>query len=237
MKVAVIGAGVSGVTTAYMLALRGCEVTLVDRAESVADETSYANGSVVGGTQIEPWAGPGLQWQLLKWIGKENAPLLVRWGQLPRIMGWGVRFLRNCGHRQFMKNLRTSGRLTRHSLKMFEQLRSEAIVEGQDYSLNAHGAIKVYHSNEAYEQACSEAETIAALGFDIRPVDRDGCVAQEPGLAPVAESLAGGVVYADEEIGNCREFTRTLAKRLESQGVELKLNTVVDRIERNGDRI
>ncbi len=237
MKVAVIGAGISGVTTAYMLAARGCQVTLIDRADTVAEETSHANGSVVGGTQIEPWATPGLQWQLLKWIGREDAPLLVRWQQLPRIAGWGARFLRNCGHRQFMRNLQTSGRLTRHSLKVFAQLRSDGAVAAQDYALNTHGALKLYQSVAAFEQACTEAETIAALGFDARPVDPDECVAREPGLAPVAATLAGGVLYVDEEIGNCRAFARRLAERLEAQGAELKLRSAVERIERDGDRV
>lgn len=237
MHVIVVGAGISGITTAHMLARRGCEVTVVDRAEGIADETSFANGGVIGGTQIEPWATPGLQWQLLKWIGREDAPLLVRLNQLPRIPGWGLRFLRSCSTSRFEQNLETSGRLTRHSLAMFEQVRTEAAIGAEEYSLLRYGAIKVYLTEASFQTALAEAEQIRALGFDVHPVDRAGCVAHEPGLAPVADTLAGGVVYRDEEIGNCRRFANALGERLKTNGVTFRMQTAVHGLQRTGDKI
>lgn len=237
MRVVVIGAGISGIVTAYMLARRGCEVTIVDRAAGIADETSYANGGVVGGTQIEPWATPGLQWHLLKWIGREDAPLLVRLNQLPKITGWGLRFLRSCNERRFAQAIEASGRLTRHSLAMFETVRTEAKIDPAEYALLRHGAIKVYLTEQSFDTACREAEQIRALGFDVHPVDRSGCVAQEPGLAPVADALTGGVVYRDEEIGNCRLFAKALGRRLEALGVEFRMETAVRRIRTAGNGV
>lgn len=234
MKVIVVGAGISGVTTAYMLARRGCEVSVVDRATSVADETSFANGGVVGGTQVEPWAGPGVQWQVLSSIGRDDAPLLVQWRQIPKILGWGQRFLRNCGHARFMRNLETSGRLTRHSVAMFEKVRTEASIDGSDYALNCHGALKIYQSQAAFETASVEAEKIASLGFDVRSITREECVAHEPGLGPVAETLSGGVIYHGEEAGSCRDFARVLAERLIGEGVTFKMQTPVRKIRRRG---
>ena len=237
MRIVVLGAGISGVATAYLLARNGCEVTVIDRAHGVADETSYANGGVVGGTQIEPWASPGLQWQILKWLGREDAPLLVRWREIPRIKDWGLRFLRNCTAARFKRNLAASGRLTRHSLRMFDRIRSESGIDPEEYRLIRKGAIKLYMSEESFTTARAEVSPIRELGFDVEAVDAAACVKREPGLAPVVESIAGGVVYREEEIGDCRLFTRALADRAAAEGVVFQFDTEVFSLDRAGDLV
>jgi D-amino-acid dehydrogenase len=84
--VLVLGGGIIGVTSAYYLARRGCRVTLVERQPGVGLETSFANGSLVTPSQFDPWAAPGLPWKLLKWIGREDAPFLLRPRALPGLL-------------------------------------------------------------------------------------------------------------------------------------------------------
>ncbi len=237
MRVIVLGAGIIGVTTAYLLARGGCEVTVIDRTHGVADETSFANGGVVGGTQIEPWASPGLQWQILKWLGREDAPLLVRWREISRTPEWGLRFLRNCTVERFNRNLAASGRLTRHSLGMFDRIRSKSGIDPEDYRLIRKGAIKLYMTEESFATARAEVAPIRALGFDVDTVDAAECVTREPGLAPVADTIVGGVVYREEEIGDCRLFTRALAARAAAEGVVFCFNTEVLGLGRSGNRL
>ncbi|MEX0853772.1 MAG: FAD-dependent oxidoreductase [Bauldia sp.] len=237
MRVIVIGAGVSGVLTAYRLTKAGCEVMVVDRAAGPAAETSFANGGVIGGTQIEPWASPGLQWKLLKWIGREDAPLLVRWRELPRMVGWGLAFLRNCTTARFHRNLAASGRLTRHSLACFARLRDEAGLDGSEYALIRRGALKLYLSRETFDAAAAESETIAKLGFGVSPVDAAECVRREPGLGPAAHTIAGGVAYDDEEIGDCRAFTLAMAERARAGGAVFRFGTPVWGLRRSGDAV
>ncbi|MBL8598940.1 MAG: D-amino acid dehydrogenase [Devosia sp.] len=237
MRVLIVGAGISGVTTAYLLARAGCEVTVVDRGTEPAEETSFANGGVVGGTQIEPWASPGLQWNLLKWLGREDAPLLVRWREIPRLMGWGLRFLSNCDPGRFHRNLAVSGRLTRHSLAKFADIRETANIAAEDYDLIRRGALKLYFTDQSYAHACADIELMRKLGFDVREVDARRCVALEPGLAPVANTLTGGVSYAEEEVGDCRAFTRVLARRARELGVAFRFGTQVWALQRAGDRL
>lgn len=237
MRVIIIGAGVNGVSVAHALATRGCEVTVLDRAAGPADETSFANGGVMGGTQIEPWATPGLRSKIFKWLFREDAPLLVRWRELPKIAGWGLQFLRNCEPERFKRNLEASGRLTRHSLACFAATRAAAKIAPADYSLIRQGALKLYHTSEAMAEATAEAELIRGLGFDVAAIDAPVCAALEPGLEPVAQSLAGGLHFRDEEIGDCRAFTRALATHAETIGVSFRFGTRVTRLVREGGRI
>jgi len=237
MRVLVIGAGVNGVSTAYALASRGAEVTVVDRAAGVADGASFANGGVVGGTQIEPWAAPGLRRLILQWLFREDAPLLVRWRELPKLASWGLAFLRNCEAGRFERNLRASGRLTRHSLACFASLRATAGIDAADYSLIQKGALKLYHTAEAMAEATAEADLIRALGFAVEAIDARACAAVEPGLAPVADRLAGGLHFKEEEIGDCRAFTRVLAGRAQDLGVAFRFGTEIRRLRRTADRL
>ena len=237
MRVVVVGAGVNGVSVAHELASRGAEVTVVDREAGPADGASFANGGVVGGTQIEPWAAPGLRWLVLKWLFSEDAPLLVRWRELPGLTGWGWTFLRNCEPERFKRNLAASGRLTRHSLACFERVRRQAGIAPGDYSLIRQGALKLYHTAETMAAAAAEAELIRALGFAVDAVDAKACALLEPGLAPVAAKLAGGLHFKEEEIGDCRAFTRTLAARASDLGVTFAYGTEVKGLTRQGDRL
>ena len=100
MKVAVLGAGVIGVSTAHALSMLGHEVVVIDRQQSVAQETSFANGGQISATHTTPWAAPHVPFQAFKWMFQADAPLLIkplRWD--PALWRWGLRFLANCTSR------------------------------------------------------------------------------------------------------------------------------------------
>ena len=96
MRVVVLGAGVVGVTAAWYLAHDGHEVTVVDRNEGPALETSFANGGQISASYAEPWANPEAPAKILKWLGREDAPLLFRLRLDPRQWRWGLQFLLEC---------------------------------------------------------------------------------------------------------------------------------------------
>ena len=78
MRVVVLGAGLVGVASAWYLAEAGHEVTVVDRQPEAARETSYANGGQISTSHAEPWANPAAPLKILKWLGREDSPLLLR---------------------------------------------------------------------------------------------------------------------------------------------------------------
>ena len=96
MKVLILGSGVIGVTTAYVLASRGHSVEVIDRQPGSALECSYANGGQLSYSHGEPWPTPQVLRKLPKWMLHKDSPLIFR----PRIdvdmYIWGLKFLRNC---------------------------------------------------------------------------------------------------------------------------------------------
>ncbi|MBD3648661.1 MAG: FAD-dependent oxidoreductase, partial [Pseudomonadales bacterium] len=84
MDVIVIGAGLIGITSAYFLNQAGHKVKVIDRAEAPGMETSFANGSMITAYHSRPWNGPGVFTDLIRWLGKEDAPMLIRPTALPQ---------------------------------------------------------------------------------------------------------------------------------------------------------
>lgn len=82
--VAVIGAGIVGVSTAIWLQRAGARVTLIDR-EGPAAGTSYGNAGLLAAASIVPVTTPGLLWKAPGMLFDPMKPLFLRWPYLPRI--------------------------------------------------------------------------------------------------------------------------------------------------------
>src|SRR5947199_855388 len=120
MRVIVLGAGVIGTTSAWYLAQSGHEVMVVDRQPEPALETSFANGGQISVSHAEPWANPSAPRKMLKWLLKEDAPLLFRLRADVHQWEWGLRFLAECLPGRTRENLAQIVRLglySRESLK------------------------------------------------------------------------------------------------------------------------
>ena len=96
LRILVLGAGVIGVSSAYWLMRAGHEVTVLERRDAAGMETSWGNGGMIHVSSVEPWSAPGVPLKVLRWIGDEEAPMLLRMGAIPHMWRWGLAFLRNC---------------------------------------------------------------------------------------------------------------------------------------------
>lgn len=237
MRALIIGAGISGVLTAYFLREAGCRVVVVDREPGPADSASFGNGGVVGCTQVEPWAQPGLPVKLLRWLGREDAPVLVRLGQLPHVLGWGWRFLARCNERSVHEALTANVRLTLFSLEQFAKLRQDCAMTGAEYDLTTRGAYKLFFDPQSMAHALQKADALNTLGANVEVLDAKTAGAREPALVPIAHRLAGVLAFPDEEVGDCRKFTRWLADRLTADGVDFRFGVEVSGLRREGPRI
>jgi glycine/D-amino acid oxidase-like deaminating enzyme len=106
MHTVVLGAGALGVATAHYLSRLGHRVTVIERQPGAALETSFGNGAVIHASEVEPWSQPGMPLKILKWLGREDAPMLLRLKALPHILRWGPAFLANCTEARFVANAR-----------------------------------------------------------------------------------------------------------------------------------
>ena len=124
MKIAIVGAGIVGVTTAFELAADGHEVTVLERRGAAALETSFANAGEVSPGYSAPWAAPGIPLKALKWLFMRYRPLVIWPKPDPYMIAWGLRMLRNCTAARYRRNKGRMVPLAEHSRDMLRRLRS-----------------------------------------------------------------------------------------------------------------
>ena len=224
MKVIVLGAGLLGVTSAYFLRQQGHEVTVVDRQASAAAETSFANGGQISVSHAEPWANPSAPLKVLKWLGKEDAPLLFR---LRSDMGqwlWGLQFLRECTPERTRHNIRQIVKLGTYSRDTLQQLRQDI---GLNYDQRTQGILHFYTSAEEFEAAEAPAAQMRELGCDRQVISADEAVRIEPALRHIRPQLAGATYTSEDESGDANRFARELVRHCEADGVQFLMSHTV----------
>jgi D-amino-acid dehydrogenase len=234
MKIAVLGAGAVGTASAWYLRKAGHDVALVERQVEAGMETSWGNGGVIHASEVEPWSQPGMPAKIIKWLGKENAPLLLRYGAIPHILGWGLAFARNCTPERFRANATANLHLALHSLRSLQEIGAET---GIRYDREARGVLKIYRAVEALEGAERSCALLARHGLMFERVGPDRCVELEPALKDTSATLAGGLYFVRDEVGDCNKFTQGLAQACASRGVRLRFGETVKGIETAGGRV
>jgi len=228
MRVVVLGAGVIGTTSAWYLAQSGHEVMVVDRQPEPALETSFANGGQISVSHSEPWANPTAPLTILKWLGREDAPLLFR----PRAdlaqWLWGLRFLFECLPGRTRRNTDSAFALALYSREQLRQLRRDT---GIRYDFDTRGILHLYEDNGEFEHAKRQAELLRARGLDIEIRTPLECLAIEPALEHSISRLVGGVYAASDECGDAQLFTRALSDLCVAHGVSFRFNVSVKRLE------
>lgn len=234
MATVVLGGGVVGVATAWYLARAGEAVTLVERQPRAGQETSWGNGCVIHASEVEPWSQPGMPGKVLRWMGKEDAPLLLRTRELPRLVGWGLAFARNSTHAAFRANARANLDLALLSLRSIQEIAAET---GMDYDRAANGVLKIYRSAASLNAAAASMEHLARFGLLHRRLDRQECLAIEPSLADAGGQIVGGLFFERDEVGDCSKFTQGLAGAAARMGVMVRFGEVARGVALDGGRV
>jgi D-amino-acid dehydrogenase len=234
MRTVVLGAGALGVATAYHLARLGHEVTVVDRQPGAALETSFGNGGVIHASEVEPWSQPGMPRKILGWIGREDAPMLLRLGALPYILRWGTAFLANCTPARFKANAEANLRLALYSLRSLQEIEAEL---GIAYDRATRGVIKIYRDRAALDAGRASAAHLARHGLVFEELTAAAAADREPALAETKESLVGALFYPRDEVGDCHKFVTGLAQHCATRGVSFRYGTEILGLERQGDKI
>jgi D-amino-acid dehydrogenase len=234
MKVIVLGAGVTGITTAWFLRKAGHDVTVVDRQPGPGLETSFANGGQISVSHAEPWANPGAPLKILKWLGKEDSPLLFRMRADVRQWIWGLSFLRECTPARTRHNIRQIVNLGLYSRATLQQLREDL---GLEYQQLTRGILHFYTSESEFEQAQEPARVMREHGCVLDMKTPDECVEIEPALAGCRDRIVGGSMTPEDESGDAHLFTQELAKRCRAAGVHFLFNTRILEANRVADRI
>ena len=234
MKVIVLGAGLLGVTSAHFLRRHGHDVTVVDRQPTPAAETSFANGGQISVSHAEPWANPGAPLKVLKWLGKEDAPLLFRLRADPRQWLWGLQFLRECTPARTRRNIEQIVRLGTYSRDTLQQLRAELSIA---YDARTQGILHFYTNEAEFAAAEAPAAQMRTLGCDRRVISADEAVRIEPALRHIRPQLAGATYTSEDESGDANRFTRELGAHCQRSGVEFLLGHAITALREVAGRI
>jgi D-amino-acid dehydrogenase len=222
VKVVVLGAGVIGTAAAWYLRAAGHEVQVLERRAGVALETSFANGGQVSASHALPWAAPGVPWKALKWMMREDAPLLFRLRADPAQWRWGMKFLRECTAERFRANAAQLQRLGRYSRDALHELQGAT---GIRYDEVRRG-ILVFFTDKSNK-------TIPAR---ITKTPEE-CIAIEPALAHARGQLLGGEYLNDDESGDAHKFTQELARHCIRKGVQFDFGVEIEGFEFQSEKI
>jgi len=225
MRVAVIGAGIVGVTTAYELAADGHEVTVLERRGSVAAETSFANAGVVSPGYVTPWAAPGMPAKVLGMLFSRHTPVRLRPTLDPATLRWLWSWWRACDAATWQANRTRMQRLAFFSRERLHELTRRLKL---DYE-HGTGYLVLLRTPKDLAIARPGLKLLADLGYRFHLVDAARCREIEPDLSPDTP-LHAGVHLPTDEVGNCRQFAHLLRSEAQKLGAQFHFHTTVERI-------
>jgi D-amino-acid dehydrogenase len=220
--IAIIGAGITGVTTAYALMERGYDVTVFDQHRYAGMETSFANGGQLSASNAEVWNKWSTVLQGLRWMMRRDAPLLVNPMPSWHKYSWMAEFVGNIGN--YKKNTVETVRLAIEARKhLFAMAEREEI----DFDLEKRGILHFYRDKTAFDKAAKVNGLLTEGGLDRRPVTVEEIRQIEPTLKG---SYYGGFFTASDATGDIHKFTRGLSNACARRGVKFHYDASVERI-------
>lgn len=227
--VAVIGAGIIGITTAEALRAVGLSVVVIERHSHAACETSYANGALITPSMAEPWAAPGLPLKMLGWIGKEDAPFLLRLNALPYMVKWGFAFMKNCTHIRWTTNAKHMIALSQYSVECLQNVLEKYELT---HLMSRRGSLRVFRDEASATSAAKNIQFMRNHGIECIEMNAQECIHFEPALSHMQNNIHTAYHYPNDLSGDCCEVTRALAKSLKSTGTIFAYDTVVNTVQK-----
>jgi len=214
LRIAVVGGGIVGLTTARALINRGHEVVLLDKAIVPATGASAQNGAQLSYGYVAPLASPSLPWQVPALLLARNSPLRLRPGLDPDAWRWCLEFLAACTRSRSDRTTRALLKLSMESHRQFERWRADVPAERIEHA--RQGKLVIYRAAAGLDGARRQVELQVGLGPAQEILSAAQCLAREPALDPSAP-LAGGVWTPSEEVADCAKVCNTLAEQLGSE--------------------
>lgn len=221
MKIAIVGAGIVGVTTAYELASDGHDITVFEQRSAAAEEASFATAGLLAPHLLSPWAVPGFG-HALRLMGP-HATLRLSGGLSRANWAWLSRW-RSATHAS------SAPAAALERLAQYSQSRLQALAQRHELDFEAsQGRLVLLRTEQERAQLQPALQVLRDSGVALREIDADIARQIEPGLSPEAP-LAGAIHLPDARAGNCRLFAQLLRQGIQGSGVHFAFNTRVDRI-------
>lgn len=225
---AVIGAGITGVTSAYALARRGYAVTVIEKNRYAAMETSFANGGQLSASNAEVWNHPATIAKGLKWLLKSDAPLLMSLKPSWHKLSWLAEFI--AAMRHYERNTILTAQL---AIEARRHLFAWAAAEGIDFDHRREGILHIYRDRASFDHAGDVSRLLARGGLERRAVTPEEMRAIEPALQG---TFYGGYYTESDSTGDIHKFTAGLARACERLGVRMMTRCEVESVGADGGR-
>jgi D-amino-acid dehydrogenase len=225
MRIAVIGAGIVGITSAFELAADAHEVTVFERCAGVASETSFANAGVIAPGYVTPWAAPGMASKVIKHLLSQHSPVRINAKLSPSALVWLWKWWRASNRATFEQNRSRMQALAVFSKERLHTLTHELRMDFE----HSTGYLVLLRSSQDVAMAKPSLKVLGELGVKFKGLTADECRAVEPGLSTETK-LKGGIHLPDDEVANCRQFAHLLRGKAQDAGVMFRFHTEVLRI-------
>lgn len=229
MKIAVIGAGIIGVTTAYELAHDGHEVTVFERHGTAAEETSFAGAGLVAAGYITPWATPGVPARVTPSIFSRHAAIKVGLPLSGRELAW---MWKSC--RADTPETRLINRAPLQCLAFYSRSRLHHVTADLKLEYErGEGCLVLLRSERDGKRVQPGLQVLRDAGVAFRELNAAEAQKVEPALNPDT-SFFGAIHLPDDEVGNCRQFTLMLKNKAQQMGVKFSFNTTITQVQPTG---
>jgi len=222
MRIAIVGAGIIGVTTAYELAADGHEVTVLERRGAAAEETSFANAGVVAPGYVTPWAAPGMPGKVARYLFSQHAPVKLALPLTGADLAWMWKWFRACKLQTYLVNRARMQRLAFYSRERLHDLTERLQL---DYD-RSPGYMVLLRSEADSKLIQPSLQVLRDAGVAFSEISSDQARLVEPALNPDTQFL-GAVHLPGDEVGNCRQFALLLKKEAEALGARFEFNVNV----------
>ena len=226
MKIAVIGAGIIGVTTAYELGRDGHQVTVLERRGAAAEETSFANAGIVAPGYVTPWAAPGMPGKVVRQFLRRHASVKISLPLGLQELAWMWKWYRACRPDLYLANRARLQRLAFYSRSRLHSIRGNLRLEYE----HSEGYLVLLRTEHDRKLAQPGLQVLRDAGVAFRQLDPSQARGVEPALN-ADTAFAGAIQLPDDEVGNCRQFALLLKNEAQRMGVNFRFNTSVLRIE------
>ncbi len=229
MKVAIVGGGVIGLTSAYHLARHGVDVTVVD-ARTPGRGASHGNAGWVVPADVGPVPAPGMVRQGLRWMLRPDSPLYVRPSLDPQLARFMLTMARHCNRRDFRAGMRANLRLGERTIALLDEYRRDGVA----FEMHEQGLLMAFATAAEFEAHCHDLDLIGEFGRTPKTLTGSEITEREPALQP---GLHAALFFPDERHVRPDTLMTGLVNRCRELGVDIRAQTPVVSLRHDNDRI
>jgi len=228
--VVVIGAGIAGLASAYYLVRDGWDVKILEK-NTLDNNCSYGNAGMIVPSHFTPLAAPGIVAQGIKWMFNSKSPFYVRPSLNPRLINWGLKFLKHANRAHVEQHASAIRDLNLYSSRLYDELAQE---DNFDFELKQNGILMMYKSKEMQHEDIELAHRAQDLGLDVDILEGNTVQELEPNLKL---DVLGAILYRCDGKLYPPKLMQQLIQYLKAAGVAFFEDTEVYKFMTAGNKI